>query len=111
MSLKPVFHAQRRRSTIITLKGILKRQKDKTKEVVLYPLIPFEDQPVCCHNYHEPFKVDQMRKCIKSSQGVHIKSFVKSHAPTSLWPSHKLCDIVDRLWNPDQEQNLKEKKE
>ena len=50
----------------------MKREKDKGKEVVLYPLIPFEDQPVCCHKYHEPFQVDQMKKCIKSSQGVHM---------------------------------------
>ena len=68
MSLKPVFNPQRRRSTIV----IMKREKDKGKEVVLYPLIPFEDQPVCCHKYHEPFQVDQMKKCIKSSQGVHM---------------------------------------
>ena len=76
MSLKPVFNAQRRRSTIV----IMKREKDKGKEVVLYPLIPFEDQPVCCHKYHEPFQVDQMKKCIKSSPGVHmIRSIYQIH--------------------------------
>ena len=71
MSLKPIFNpSQRRRSTIV----IMKREKDKGKEVVLYPLIPFEDQPVGCHKYHEPFQVDQMKKCIKSRQGIFGQS-------------------------------------
>ena len=79
MSLKPIFNAsQRRRSTII----IMKREKDKGKEVVLYPLIPFEDQPVCCHKYHEPFQVDQMKKCIKSREGFHGRPLTTVHHGT-----------------------------